>query len=315
MKFNKNTTIVMSIDGGLGNQLFQIGAALSLFQGKTVTFEKFCIPGEKIKVDIDAIKMMTGRQVNISQVNLNQRRILNLCLRLSSWKINRYRLTLISVVQPFVSFAYSLLSGEKVNLVIAKGPGYFEPRIRMSSKNIVIGYFQSFRFAEKCQIEGVLQDSHNQSYIRLRDQIETSMPIVVHVRLGDYYQDKSIGVLDADYFSRALRKIVFSDKPIWVFSNDLEKAREIIKKNPHFDVQFIDDNGLSPIELLDIMTRGHGYVLSNSTFGWWAAYLRLNKEARVIVPTPWFSERQDPLFLIPKEWQQENRYLTVGTRI
>ena len=310
MKNNRSTKIIMSIEGGIGNQLFQIGAALSLFARDALTFEKLCVPGDVDKFDYEKIELFTKCKIGIRQVKSSQRRILNLCLRLSSWKRKQGQPSIIPLLQPLLSITYSIIARERTNLVIAKGTGYFEPKIRQKSNNIVVGYFQSYRYASSIQFNDIVEESTNQFYINLKHRIEESEPIVMHVRLGDYLQDESIGVLNSEYFIRALLKIAESGKPIWVFSNDLKQAREMLSESENFDLNFIDDGGLSAIELLTLMTRGHGYVLSNSTFGWWAAYLRRNKNAKVIVPTPWFSGLQDPDLLIPDHWQQENRLLT-----
>jgi len=50
------------------------------------------------------------------------------------------------------------------------------------------------------------------------------------------------------------------------------------------------------------MRLGTGYVLSNSTFGWWAAYLARMEPKVVVVPDPWFKKIDEPLGLIPIGW-------------
>ena len=52
------------------------------------------------------------------------------------------------------------------------------------------------------------------------------------------------------------------------------------------------------------MRLGRGYVIANSTFSWWAAYLSLNPGVEVVVPSPWFMGMEDPGELIPPNWKQ-----------
>jgi hypothetical protein len=47
-----------------------------------------------------------------------------------------------------------------------------------------------------------------------------------------------------------------------------------------------------------------GYVISNSTFAWWAAFLRHNQEVPVYAPDPWFKMINDPKMLIPENWNK-----------
>jgi hypothetical protein len=51
-----------------------------------------------------------------------------------------------------------------------------------------------------------------------------------------------------------------------------------------------------------VMRLGHDYIISNSTFSWWAAAMTLNQNARVCVPNPWFKALEPPSDMIPKEW-------------
>jgi hypothetical protein len=50
------------------------------------------------------------------------------------------------------------------------------------------------------------------------------------------------------------------------------------------------------------MKYGSAYVIANSSFGWWAAYLKKDKNARVFAPSPWFANLPEPCDLFPPEW-------------
>jgi hypothetical protein len=301
------TSVIMSIEGGLGNQLFQINAARILFKEEALTFIKFYQQDRKANHGHEDISVITDCEIDVQKVRHIQRKLLNLCLRMSTWNQSRARRSVVSLLRRFLSAFYSLFAFKKTNLVIANGVGYSKPSIKRNTRNIVIGYFQSYEFAAGFSLGNVFDDSDNNKYNTLRKQIEESKPIIVHVRLGDYTLDENIGVLTAEYFKNALAKFDITNKAIWVFSNDLELAQSFFFEGDYFELRCVDDTGLSAIELLELMTRGSGYVLSNSTFGWWAAFLRQNRTANVIVPLPWFANRQDPFLLIPDQWLQEIR--------
>ena len=56
----------------------------------------------------------------------------------------------------------------------------------------------------------------------------------------------------------------------------------------------------------EIMRNGSGYILSNSTFGWWAAFLSKSENTNVVAPRPWFIALEDPSQLIPTTWMSED---------
>ncbi|NGX26938.1 MAG: hypothetical protein K940chlam6_00865, partial [Chlamydiae bacterium] len=43
------------------------------------------------------------------------------------------------------------------------------------------------------------------------------------------------------------------------------------------------------IEDFYVLTFCKGFIISNSSFGWWAAWLSTFPDKKVIVPTPWFA--------------------------
>jgi len=65
----------------------------------------------------------------------------------------------------------------------------------------------------------------------------------------------------------------------------------------------IDNSSASTLEA---MRFGRGYVIANSTFSWWGAYLSHTDHAEVIAPDPWFQGMDSPDSLIPRNWQKRN---------
>ena len=56
-------------------------------------------------------------------------------------------------------------------------------------------------------------------------------------------------------------------------------------------------------EQLWIMTLCHDFVLSNSTFGWWGAYLSRQPDKTVVAPSVWFGPNGPPRFeAYEKDW-------------
>jgi hypothetical protein len=94
----------------------------------------------------------------------------------------------------------------------------------------------------------------------------------------------------------------FSFTDIWVFSDEIELAKEKIPEIYLDRVRWIENVDNSSAASLDAMRLGHGYVIANSTFSWWGAMLSVNTEAPVVAPKKWFRNAPDPVDLIPDSW-------------
>jgi hypothetical protein len=104
---------------------------------------------------------------------------------------------------------------------------------------------------------------------------------------------------------RSLWKIGRFNK-IWIFSDEPEAVKEILPDWILHNSRIILEGLDSPASTIQAMRLGYGYVLSNSTFGWWGAKLSYNQHAPVIVPKPWFKIKDEPRLLIPKHWERQS---------
>ena len=80
---------------------------------------------------------------------------------------------------------------------------------------------------------------------------------------------------------------------------------EWIKENYHFNanIQYVDlDN--PDYEELRLMKACKHFIISNSTFSWWAAFLARNKTKIVWVPSVWRKDQPEANNIIPKEWRK-----------
>ena len=129
-------------------------------------------------------------------------------------------------------------------------------------------------------------------------------PIALHVRRTDYVRNQANhNVLTLEYYQAALEQfdpdrnvIVFSDEPAWCMEQDIfSDDRFIISEN--------DDNRVD----LCLMSLCHDFIIANSSFSWWGAWLSINKEKKVIAPAQWFgstgyTKDHDTKDLIPDDW-------------
>jgi hypothetical protein len=89
---------------------------------------------------------------------------------------------------------------------------------------------------------------------------------------------------------------------IWAFSDEPELAQRNYLTHCNAQVKWIANNEFSSSETLQLMRLCNGFVISNSTFGWWGAKLAHGINPPVIVPSKWFKGMADPVDLIPEDW-------------
>ena len=131
-------------------------------------------------------------------------------------------------------------------------------------------------------------------------------PLIIHIRLGDYANLDLFGIPEKEYYFKALRMAWASNKykKIWVFSNEPSKVEQFIPSELKKFSRIVTQELENAAATFQIMRLGKGYVLSNSTFGWWAAFLSENENAKVFVPSPWFKNIAEPKYLIPPRWKK-----------
>ena len=159
------------------------------------------------------------------------------------------------------------------------------------------GYFQWPQLMEhtiECMREyAVFEQPLNGKNAVYRDQIEGSESICIHIRRGDYARFPSLQVCNYDYYRQATEWIMSktSHPVFYLFSDDVEWVRE------HYrfpvNVIYIEERNISSVEL-HLMSCCKHFILSNSSFGWWAQALCRNADKLVVVPSPWFMDDRKP---------------------
>jgi hypothetical protein len=135
-------------------------------------------------------------------------------------------------------------------------------------------------------------------------------PIIIHVRLGDYEQEARFEIPTFKYHSLASRELVglHPEAKIWIFSNDIEKAKKFLDNFIPKGVRWINEVDNSPIQTLEVMWLGKAYVIANLTYSWWGAYISNTPDPITIAPSPWFQKIKEPNSIVPVRWNRENRW-------
>jgi hypothetical protein len=140
--------------------------------------------------------------------------------------------------------------------------------------------------------------------------MKKSEAVVIHVRRGDYLSEKNRGIYelcDMKYYDSAIDKVKKNVKnPLFfVFSDDIGWCRKSFDKSEK--IVFVDDSLNTDIDDFTLMLQGKHFIIANSTFSWWAAWLNTVPNKIVISPEKWFIDaKMNQLVnnIIPIEWKK-----------
>lgn len=192
----------------------------------------------------------------------------------------------------------------KNGLIICEN-GYFDIPNELPHNLFCAGYFQSPRFFDS--IRDVLIEelqpkepimNENKAFVA---QIKESESVCITIRLGDFMGNSLHQVCTKQYYYAAINKMKeqLPNCKFFVFSDEIEKVKEIFG----FDDSFIFDSGKSPdYESLRCMSYCKHFILSNSTFSWWAEYLSTNDKKIVISPRKWYADDTMPCDIQEDNW-------------
>jgi hypothetical protein len=302
--------LVTVISGGLGNQLFQLAKGLqSSTPGALQINSKYGSTRKNPDGLPDIYSYNLSKIISGSQGSdgLLKRKLFNFMLRAGVTSNANSRFSFrVPIFEIISSAALFLLEGEILKFAISRGIGY-DHRLQRA-KGILVGYFQTFRWLNEANVSetfGNLELLHVGPQLLELIEISTSKkPLVVHFRFGDYKNESDFGMPSEKYYKECL-ELVFSVRQfleIWVFSDEMELAKAKFPKEYLANVRWIEEVDGTSAATLEAMRLGSGYIIANSTFSWWGAYLSKTPNSIVIAPSKWFINADDPVDLIPENW-------------
>lgn len=175
------------------------------------------------------------------------------------------------------------------------------------------GFFQSIQYfshlPRRILIEEfTLKNKLSAEARKLQDRIlKEGNSICLHIRLADYQSSDIFNCLSEDYYRSALqelkRNLTDTQSSIFVFSNGTrEEVAELCKKSGIEDAEIHTERTIPEWELVHIMAKCRHHVTANSTFSWWAAWLK-EQSGMTIMPKQWFREPSwEPTGLRMRNW-------------
>lgn len=311
----RKKTVGVYLTGGLGNQLFQLAVAMSLAKKSDIeVIEKPGRPRLNSNNDPELFSLSVNQIAKIRRRTVDGfllRRSTGYVLRTSIWPRNFERNRLIAVVIKVAATIVHSLQIRKLYFPLSiPDVGYSDLKSRVILERFfnpfLIGYFQSYVWPESVQsrLRLLMINQEGPDLLSLRLEAESIAPVIIHIRRGDYKAETTFGLPGEKYYRSAIDLINLnhSHHPIWVFSDDLNEAREVLSWLPSERVKYISDVDEQSAASLMAMRLGCAYIIANSTFSWWGAFLSEARNPLVIAPEPWFSGQKEPTLLIPKDW-------------
>jgi hypothetical protein len=304
------------IMGGLGNQLFQYSFALSHAIKNNVRII--------LDPNFASIRINSEGMVDLSSYQLNEmvqvkeftkypsilKRLIGLGIRLNIERSGFSDSFIGSFLQFVTNLTCSLYFRQKCLFYFANDNGFssLDENRRYST---YVGYFQSHLFSDeiKTTVHQLAPVKPLEQLIHYREKAKIEKPLIVHIRLTDYRNEPKFGILSQDYYFEAI-KLQFETnryKRIWLFSDEPFEAMNYIPPNFHEITENISEHVSDTVEALEVMRLGAGYVLANSTYSWWGAYLSYSKDPLVVYPAPWFAGMPEPSHLCPPQWLPAKR--------
>ena len=287
---NRNGKVIVGLMGGLGNQLFQYAAARAL----SVKLNSHLV------IDLSWFLGDYGRKYCLDGFNL------------PVLYSNRCEIPLFGFGR-FVRRLLKELLRKRLGASIYEEPFFhYDDNFRDIKDSVYLkGYFQSPKyfsgFEDQLRADLKFPSDYPEKLKPILKRVNESDAIAIHIRRGDYLASKNnidrYHSQSNQYYFEAVSLLSKSLKNpyCFIFSDD----HSWVKANLSFDIpcEIVDINSMDePFWDLMLMSRCKHFVIANSSFSWWAAWLSDNSEKMVIAPKKWFKSDESIDDLLPIDW-------------
>lgn len=285
--------------GGLGNQMFQYAAArtLSIKLKKDIKIDMtFLLHGQK---QLDIAQRDYELDIFNIQADIATPQDINKCTHLVNKVTDR--------IFPWFPF----------NPYVKERKNHFESRL-LSRKTKCIylnGHWMSERYfvdeSEDIRRDFTFKKSIIKPAQEIMSLIRNTNSVCIQVRRGDYVSNATVakvhGLSSKEYFTKGIEYIESRVRQpyYFIFSDDIEWCVDNFNflNNVFFVEKEISAYNATNSDVLQLMTLCKHFVISNSTFGWWASWLGSYESKIVLAPLNWFKDPSiDAKDVCPPGW-------------
>lgn len=156
------------------------------------------------------------------------------------------------------------------------------------------GYFEDIR--DLLVKEFLYKGSFTKEQERITAEMQSENSVAMHIRRGDYFSDKGGRIMLICRGNTMSRHCNISESGNQIsgyifFSDDIQWCKQ--EYSDLADAVFIDGAISNDKHIdLELMKNCRHFVIANSTFSWWAAWLSENENKIMIAPEHWFCDTE-----------------------
>lgn len=299
--------IVVGIQGGLGNQLFQYGFALYLrknlpkweiFLDFTWYIEQQANENENLRLpDIKELGYLQLPEIKTSSIPKSS----------LSRVIRILRIRVLGSKVQFRFFKNTILTKR-----YDEEEGFDEVWKAVENNSFISGYFQDQKYIleGRSEILKLFHDYRVNNYWKIEKFLNGNTNYVsLHIRRGDYLiYSTQFPLCTIEYFNKAIDLIDLNvaNPHFLIFTDDIDWFRGNLKdlkiEGRFTECSSVLNNACDELMLMSICEHN---IISNSSFSWWGAYLNNTIDKIIVAPKIWFgiSERQKlNTTIVPDSW-------------
>lgn len=286
----------VAIYGGLGNQMFQYALAIAM----------------------DASGIPTRISVNDYLINRHYQgfellKVFNVPIpikdRLRISLVNRFRPALVDIKNSTIKNIMSKLLISQSNIYREVKEFSYDAGVFELQDAYLVGNWQSLKYFESQEklIKEVFNFNRPSDQLNLKfaNEIKSRNSVAVHVRRGDFTKpqlsDSRMLFDSLSYYQESFEIINKSvEKPVfYIFSDDIQWAKNNFRG---YNFVFVShNNGCKSYLDMYLMSLCKHFIITNSSFSWWAAWLADVSDKMVIMPSLWVNN-MDCSSIFPEDW-------------
>lgn len=278
--------IYVRMRGGLGNQMFQFAFAYVLKREYNGV--------ERILLDTRSFKKYY-RNFDLCDFLLNQDCQI---VEKGNFKYD-FSFRLFNLFRGFLKKVFKKNINDSPKFLSKRGMIYGDafcsiPPQKTRKDIYLFGYFQDANILEPYRHDlyemFTLKNEPSNNYKRYSALIKKDS-VAISVRISENNKLEGLKYTEKEYYFHALDLLISkcAVKQIVIMSNKLD----IVQQECWFDkykIECVYVSDCSPAEQIEIMKKCNNYIISNSTFAWWGAYLgNTTKKGIILAPEDWYS--------------------------